>query len=96
MGLKENVILGHLVPAGTGFHTYQESEVRIRPEALEALAAERDRILTRTFPLLETADEGNGKQAAAEETKSTSSAAPAGSLDALLGGGNGGEPGGGE
>ncbi len=31
VGLKENVILGHLVPAGTGFHTFQESEVRIRP-----------------------------------------------------------------
>ena len=36
VGLKENVILGHLVPAGTGFRTFQESEVRIRPEALEA------------------------------------------------------------
>src|SRR5262249_13035159 len=29
VGLKENVILGHLVPAGTGFHVHQESEVRI-------------------------------------------------------------------
>jgi DNA-directed RNA polymerase subunit beta' len=29
VGLKENVILGHLVPAGTGFHTHQEAEVRI-------------------------------------------------------------------
>ena len=38
VGLKENVILGHLVPAGTGFKTHQEAEVRIRPEALEALA----------------------------------------------------------
>ena len=37
VGLKENVILGHLIPAGTGFHTFQESEVRIRKEALEAL-----------------------------------------------------------
>ena len=43
VGLKENVILGHLIPAGTGFRTYQESEVRIRPQALEALAAEKDR-----------------------------------------------------
>ena len=34
MGLKENVILGHLVPAGTGFKLHQESEVRIKPEAL--------------------------------------------------------------
>jgi DNA-directed RNA polymerase subunit beta' len=29
VGLKENVILGHLVPAGTGFHTHQEAEVKI-------------------------------------------------------------------
>ena len=40
VGLKENVILGHLVPAGTGFRTYQDSEVRIRPQALEGLAGE--------------------------------------------------------
>ena len=38
VGLKENVILGHLVPAGTGFKIHQEAEVRIRPKALEALA----------------------------------------------------------
>ena len=29
VGLKENVILGHLVPAGTGFRIHQEAEVRI-------------------------------------------------------------------
>ncbi|MFN4259914.1 MAG: DNA-directed RNA polymerase subunit beta' [Gemmataceae bacterium] len=29
VGLKENVILGHLVPAGTGFHMHQEAEVRL-------------------------------------------------------------------
>ena len=34
VGLKENVILGHLIPAGTGFRTFQDSEVRYRPEAL--------------------------------------------------------------
>ncbi|HWY85579.1 MAG TPA: DNA-directed RNA polymerase subunit beta' [Gemmataceae bacterium] len=37
VGLKENVILGHLVPAGTGFHMHQEAEVRIHPEALDHL-----------------------------------------------------------
>lgn len=37
VGLKENVILGHLVPAGTGFHSHQEAEVRLNPEALEGL-----------------------------------------------------------
>src|SRR5207302_5723022 len=60
VGLKENVILGHLIPAGTGFKTFQESEVRIRREALEALAAQKEQVLTRAFPLLETADDGNG------------------------------------
>ncbi|HYT90383.1 MAG TPA: DNA-directed RNA polymerase subunit beta', partial [Gemmataceae bacterium] len=39
VGLKENVILGHLVPAGTGFHMHQEAEVRINKEALEAALA---------------------------------------------------------
>jgi DNA-directed RNA polymerase subunit beta' len=44
VGLKENVILGHLVPAGTGFRLHQESEVRIRPEALLELEAEKERL----------------------------------------------------
>ena len=26
-GLKENVIVGHLIPAGTGFHTYKNVEM---------------------------------------------------------------------
>jgi DNA-directed RNA polymerase subunit beta' len=41
VGLKENVILGHLIPAGTGFQTHQEAEVRISPTALEHLAAQQ-------------------------------------------------------
>jgi len=52
-GLKENVILGHLIPAGTGFRTFQDSEVRIRPEALAALAAQKERALVTSFPLLD-------------------------------------------
>ncbi|RLS66998.1 MAG: DNA-directed RNA polymerase subunit beta' [Planctomycetota bacterium] len=54
VGLKENVILGHLIPAGTGFNTYQSSEVRVRPEALESLRLDRETVLTRQFPLLES------------------------------------------
>jgi DNA-directed RNA polymerase subunit beta' len=38
VGLKENVILGHLVPAGTGFHSHQDALVRISAQALESLA----------------------------------------------------------
>jgi DNA-directed RNA polymerase subunit beta' len=52
VGLKENVILGHLVPAGTGFHMHQDAEVRIKPEALEELQAEKERILAARRDLL--------------------------------------------
>jgi DNA-directed RNA polymerase subunit beta' len=55
VGLKENVILGHLIPAGTGFNTFQSAEVRVRPEALESLRMDRENVLARQFPLLEAA-----------------------------------------
>ncbi len=32
VGLKENVILGHLIPAGTGFKVHQDAEVKVNPE----------------------------------------------------------------
>jgi DNA-directed RNA polymerase subunit beta' len=47
VGLKENVILGHLVPAGTGFSSHQDAEVRINPQALEGV----------TLPSRQAADE---------------------------------------
>jgi DNA-directed RNA polymerase subunit beta' len=42
VGLKENVILGHLVPAGTGFHTHQEAEVRLNAKPIEAEISDAD------------------------------------------------------
>jgi DNA-directed RNA polymerase subunit beta' len=39
VGLKENVILGHLIPAGTGFHSHAEAEVKIHQHALEGVGA---------------------------------------------------------
>jgi DNA-directed RNA polymerase subunit beta' len=59
VGLKENVILGHLIPAGTGFHTHQESEVRIRPEALQELQAEKERMLAARLNMLTAGDGGD-------------------------------------
>jgi DNA-directed RNA polymerase subunit beta' len=35
VGLKENVILGHLVPAGTGFNMHQNAEVKLNAQAAE-------------------------------------------------------------
>jgi DNA-directed RNA polymerase subunit beta' len=69
VGLKENVILGHLIPAGTGFNTFQSAEVRVRPEALDALRMDRENVLARHFPLLEAAT--------ADETASVGDGAPA-------------------
>jgi DNA-directed RNA polymerase subunit beta' len=45
VGLKENVILGHLVPAGTGFRSHQESEVRLNAQPpVEREGAESERV----------------------------------------------------
>jgi DNA-directed RNA polymerase subunit beta' len=91
VGLKENVILGHLIPAGTGFHTVQEAEVRIQPAALEALAAEKERVLERSFPLLESALQAGGSHQPANGDQDRGDSFKASevptSLDALLGGG---------
>jgi DNA-directed RNA polymerase subunit beta' len=40
LGLKENVILGHLVPAGTGFRMYHRT--RVKKHVLEDVAAESE------------------------------------------------------
>ncbi len=34
VGLKENVILGHLIPAGTGFNLHHDAQVRIHDSAI--------------------------------------------------------------
>ena len=94
VGLKENVILGHLIPAGTGFRTYQEAEVRYRPEALQAMAAERDRTLETTFPLLLAGGDGDESEATSSATAGADSVSDGGatSLDQLLGGATGESP----
>jgi len=58
VGLKENVILGHLIPAGTGFRIFQEGEVNYRREALEALSEAPAASLEDSYPLLNAADDG--------------------------------------
>ena len=71
VGLKENVILGHLIPAGTGFHSHQESDVRIRPEALQELQAEKDRIMAARMNLLNESNDASllfGSYVAPEQT----------------------------
>jgi DNA-directed RNA polymerase subunit beta' len=54
VGLKENVILGHLIPAGTGFRTFQDAEVQYNLEAMQEMASAPSQSLEASFPLLES------------------------------------------
>ncbi len=84
VGLKENVILGHLIPAGTGFRTFQDSEVRYNLNALQNLVGEAPQEKS-SFPLLDGDSSGDSKP-----TPPSGGAAP--TLDSLLGmGGDGGQ-----
>ena len=91
VGLKENVILGHLVPAGTGFKAYQDSEVRFRPQALTDIATARVATPQPSFPLLDAEPQAQPQGVSAMAVFSavapaaeTVSGAPS-NLDRLLG-----------
>jgi DNA-directed RNA polymerase subunit beta' len=45
LGLKENVIIGKLIPAGTGMHRYRNVQVRIAPDAIPEYWLQRQREL---------------------------------------------------
>ncbi|MEX2465239.1 MAG: hypothetical protein WD428_05100, partial [Gaiellaceae bacterium] len=70
VGLKENVILGHLIPAGTGFKIHQEAQVRIRPEAQMEVKAERDRIIRARLEMLGEGPRGIVEGAAQDDMTS--------------------------
>ena len=46
LGLKENVIIGKLIPAGTGMPRYRNVSVKIKPEAIPEYWLQRQRELT--------------------------------------------------
>ena len=84
VGLKENVILGHLIPAGTGFRTFQESEVSYRREALEDLVNRGSEAMeTESFTLLDQSPSAEG----AAPASGMVDPGAASSLEALIGGG---------
>ena len=83
VGLKENVILGHLIPAGTGFRSFQESEVRYNlqylPDAPQAGGGD-----TPDYPLLDSAP-ANGSSP--EAPAAGEQPAPPSGLEQIFGGG---------
>ena len=89
VGLKENVILGHLIPAGTGFRTFQESEVQYNLEAMREAAAQPAQTLEETFPLLEDSPSDSGDQftnAMASDNVTPAAGGNVDPLSALIGG----------
>jgi hypothetical protein len=72
LGLKENVIIGKLIPAGTGMSTYRNVAVKIKPDAIP------EYWLTRQRELAELA-EGDGEPALVGLTRQQA--------EAMLGGG---------
>ena len=68
VGLKENVILGHLIPAGTGFRLFQESEVSYRREALEDLVNRGSVAVEENYPLLQQAPPPSAEDTSADST----------------------------
>ena len=48
LGLKENVIVGHLIPAGTGLREYQSLIVGNQEEYDQLITAKKERATTRT------------------------------------------------
>jgi DNA-directed RNA polymerase subunit beta' len=56
VGLKENVILGHLIPAGTGFDLHQDAQVRIHDSALREQEEQRARMAAARKDLMGAAD----------------------------------------
>ncbi|OQY25739.1 MAG: DNA-directed RNA polymerase subunit beta' [Anaerolineaceae bacterium 4572_32.1] len=73
LGLKENVILGKRIPAGTGFRQPPGNEKMIIPDSFEGipLAIKRDKALS--LPSLEKAVEGQEPEAELEMIKALSS-----------------------
>lgn len=88
VGLKENVILGHLIPAGTGFHTYQDAEVRLNLGNAYGSTTATQRQSTNAsqdFALLDDSSLIAAANAAQAEAQTPESMEASAALDDLLG-----------
>jgi DNA-directed RNA polymerase subunit beta' len=64
--------LGHLIPAGTGFRTFQDSEVSYRREAVEDLVNRGYAAMEETYPLLQNPAPGDDQpDPSADSTSAT-------------------------
>jgi len=61
LGLKENVIMGHLIPAGTGLMSYDRIELQVEADEEEEFVFDDSREAIEQEPMSATADEGGEK-----------------------------------
>jgi DNA-directed RNA polymerase subunit beta' len=86
VGLKENVILGHLIPAGTGFRTFQDAQVNYNLEAMQDVSKIGGHELQSSFRLLESAAEHEAAQTSTAQAPPDLGYAKGGpTLDDILG-----------
>jgi DNA-directed RNA polymerase subunit beta' len=69
LGLKENVIIGKLIPAGTGMSRYRNVQVRIKPEAIPEYWLARQRELAEAEAAGEPVLAGAGGTMSREEAE---------------------------
>jgi DNA-directed RNA polymerase subunit beta' len=62
-GLKENVLLGHLIPAGTGFDPYQNMKVKRMVEPPVSMAEEEQQMLSEAAETAEALGAERAQQA---------------------------------
>ncbi len=53
VGLKENVLLGHLIPAGTGFRPYQDLRPKLLGTPVESEPSDREHMLSQAVQAAE-------------------------------------------
>ena len=78
VGLKENVSLGHLIHAGTGFDSYQAEAARVELLGKPVVVAEEPVAPEIEIPPEELADHQNGEMAAPQQATSIIKPAPTG------------------
>lgn len=76
VGLKENVILGHLIPAGTGFRKFLESQVQYNLDVLTEMAQTPTASLEKSFPLLDAGADGGASSPQPSSPASSESTLP--------------------
>jgi DNA-directed RNA polymerase subunit beta' len=75
VGLKENVLLGHLIPAGTGFRPYQEIRAKLLAEPVDGDSDDEARMLEEAAEAAEAVGAERGEEVGRPQVQVTSAAA---------------------